>query len=49
MVNEASDELESRKQLNRACKTDERFKLLATEDEDLAGLRDWFGSETAST
>ena len=37
----------AKKHLNRACVADDRFKLLVTEDEDLAGLWDWFGTETA--
>ena len=39
MVNEA------KKHLNRSIKLDESFKAEAVEDEDLAGLWDWLGSE----
>jgi len=34
---------DAKKHLNRAIKLDERFKVGAVEDEDLAGLWDWFG------
>jgi hypothetical protein len=35
----------AKKHLNKACVTDDRFKALATEDEDLSGLWGWFGTE----
>jgi Flp pilus assembly protein TadD len=35
----------AKKHLNRACVTEERFKAEAVEDEDMAGLWDWFGTE----
>ena len=34
--------------LNKSIKLDERFKEASVEDDDLAGLWDWFGGETAS-
>ena len=36
----------AKKHLNRACVADEKLKLSATEDSDLAGLWGWFGTET---
>ena len=36
---------EAKKRLNRAIKLDERFKAESVSDEDLAGLKGWFGGE----